>query len=150
MDKNKLILPISIVIGCIILGAFFYAAQVNKQRSIEKQQEAEIAKDKKAEYLKRKIECEKYTEEVKKEMNPIDFSEFGISDWVPDSFELIFYSPKDNSCLYVTQRFRNDGEREYFIYNVLTKSKITSFIFPEQYNDYKQFILEYSEGEIRL
>ncbi len=42
MDKHKLILPISILLGCIILGGFFYASQVNKQKSIEKQQQIEI------------------------------------------------------------------------------------------------------------
>jgi len=38
----KLVLPISILLGCIILGGFFYASQVNKQRSIEKQQQIEL------------------------------------------------------------------------------------------------------------
>jgi len=43
MDKQKLILPISILLGCIILGGFFYASQINKQKSIEKQQEIDLA-----------------------------------------------------------------------------------------------------------
>lgn len=38
MDKNKLILPVSIIIGCIIIGGSFYVIQINKQESIEKQQ----------------------------------------------------------------------------------------------------------------
>ncbi|MDB5260636.1 MAG: hypothetical protein JWN37_867 [Candidatus Nomurabacteria bacterium] len=38
MNKNSLILSISIIFGCIVLGGFFYAAQINKQKSIEKQQ----------------------------------------------------------------------------------------------------------------
>ncbi|MSU44951.1 hypothetical protein EXS45_02115 [Candidatus Nomurabacteria bacterium] len=42
MDKNKLILPVSILLGCIILGGFFYASQVSKQNSIEKQQQIEL------------------------------------------------------------------------------------------------------------
>ena len=42
MDKNKLVLPISILLGCIILGGFFYATQVIKQQSIEKQQQIEL------------------------------------------------------------------------------------------------------------
>ncbi|MDO8486208.1 MAG: hypothetical protein Q7S77_00715 [Candidatus Staskawiczbacteria bacterium] len=37
MDKHKLILPVSIILGCIILGGFYYASQLNKQSSIEKQ-----------------------------------------------------------------------------------------------------------------
>jgi len=42
MDKNKLIIPISILLGCLILGGFFYASQVNKQKSIEKQQQIKL------------------------------------------------------------------------------------------------------------
>jgi hypothetical protein len=42
MDKNKLVLPISIIIGCIILGGFFYASQANKQASIERQQQLDL------------------------------------------------------------------------------------------------------------
>jgi nitrogen fixation-related uncharacterized protein len=38
MDKKKLVLPISILLGCIILGGFYYASQVNKQSSTEKKQ----------------------------------------------------------------------------------------------------------------
>lgn len=38
MDKTKLILPICILLGCIILGGFVYASQLNKQQSIERQQ----------------------------------------------------------------------------------------------------------------
>lgn len=35
MNKQKLILPISILLGCIILGGFYYASQINKQKMIE-------------------------------------------------------------------------------------------------------------------
>jgi len=38
MKKEKLILPISILLGCFILGGFYYASQISKQKSIEKQQ----------------------------------------------------------------------------------------------------------------
>ncbi len=36
MNKNKLILPISIIVGCIILGGFYYASQNNKNNSFIK------------------------------------------------------------------------------------------------------------------
>ncbi len=52
MKDNKVILSISIVIGCIIIGSFFYAVQINKQKSVERQQEM-------------KIQADKYTEEMK-------------------------------------------------------------------------------------
>ena len=42
MENNKLVLPISIILGCIILGRFYYASEANKQQSIEKQQQLDI------------------------------------------------------------------------------------------------------------
>ena len=42
MDKNKLILSVSILLGCIALGGFYYASEANKQKSIEKQQQTEL------------------------------------------------------------------------------------------------------------
>ena len=47
MEKlNKLSLPAVILIASVILGGFFYASQVNKQRSIERQQEIKIKQEK--------------------------------------------------------------------------------------------------------
>jgi len=37
IDKNKLILPTTILLASIILGSFYYVSQVNKQKYIEKQ-----------------------------------------------------------------------------------------------------------------
>ncbi|OGZ30761.1 MAG: hypothetical protein A2931_02215 [Candidatus Niyogibacteria bacterium RIFCSPLOWO2_01_FULL_45_48] len=58
---NNLSLPAVILIASIVLGGFFYASQVNKQRSIEKQQQIELkAKTEKEnrEYIaKRKLDC---------------------------------------------------------------------------------------------
>jgi hypothetical protein len=45
MDKNKLVLPISILLASLILGGFFYASQINKQQSIERQQELKLMQD---------------------------------------------------------------------------------------------------------
>lgn len=42
-DKiNKLSLPVVILIASVILGGLYYASQVNKQRSIERQQKAKM------------------------------------------------------------------------------------------------------------
>jgi hypothetical protein len=46
MKINKLSLPVTILIASIVLGGFVFAAQVVKQKSIEKQQQAEIESDK--------------------------------------------------------------------------------------------------------
>ncbi len=43
MEKmNKLSLPITILIAAIILGGFYFASELNKQKSIEKQQQAAL------------------------------------------------------------------------------------------------------------
>jgi len=61
IDKNKLILPLSIVLGCLILAGSLYAIQVNKQNSIEKQQRVEQTakmENSKKDYLaKQKTAC---------------------------------------------------------------------------------------------
>ncbi|MDA1334778.1 MAG: hypothetical protein O2794_02035 [bacterium] len=61
LDKiNKLSLPAVILIASIILGGFFYASQVNKQRFIERQQqiktETELAKELKEQQAKEEAE----------------------------------------------------------------------------------------------
>jgi len=156
-SKQKLIFPLGFLLGCFVLGIFVYASQVNKQRSIEKQQTINLIEERRVEYFKKKIECEEYSVGIKKELesdsdkkSTTALGRLLLSSVGTEVFNFIFYSPKDNSCLYSTQRVKETGEREYFIYNALTKNKITSFQFPEQFNDYKNFILEYSDGEIRL
>lgn len=39
---NKLSMPATILIGCLILGGFYYFTQISKQKSIEKQQQIEL------------------------------------------------------------------------------------------------------------
>lgn len=52
MNKDKTVLPITILLASIILGGFYYASQVNKQRSIEKQQQIELQAKIEAEQVK--------------------------------------------------------------------------------------------------
>ncbi len=40
--KEKLILSITILLASVILGGFYYTTQINKQKSIEKQQQIKI------------------------------------------------------------------------------------------------------------
>lgn len=66
MEKfNKLSLPAVILIASIILGGFYYASQVSKQRSIEKQQEIKLQEDRRVEEAK--AEQAKRVEEAKAE-----------------------------------------------------------------------------------
>jgi len=56
-DKiNKLTLPATIIIASIILGGFFYASQVNKQQSIEKQQQIKLQDDRQQQEVKNALE----------------------------------------------------------------------------------------------
>jgi len=84
MDKiNKLSLPVVILIASIILGGFYYASQVNKQKSIEKQQMIKLQDDRRIEeakaeqankeyVAKRKIECYDIYEKEGKKFNNVE------------------------------------------------------------------------------
>lgn len=85
MKKYNLSIPSSIVLASIVLGGFFYASQISKQRSIEKQQQIELQnkkdltqakteQDKKEYLVKRKADCYKIEETERKKFNNIDSS----------------------------------------------------------------------------
>ena len=64
MEKlNKLSLPAVIVIASVILGSFYYASEVSKQKSIERQQENKIAEERR---MEAKAEREKNLESLEK------------------------------------------------------------------------------------
>jgi len=50
--RKYITLPISIVMASIVFGAFFYATQLNKQQSIEKQQRLELEENNRIEQTK--------------------------------------------------------------------------------------------------
>ena len=56
-NLNRIILPIAIIASCIIIGGFYYLSQVNKQKSIEKQQLIDL--EAKKEIENKKVELEK-------------------------------------------------------------------------------------------
>ena len=69
MEKfNKLSLPAVILIASIILGGFFYASQVSKQHSIERQQQIKINQEKQ-ERLETAIKEELAKEEAEQALN---------------------------------------------------------------------------------
>lgn len=80
MDKlNKLSLPATIIIASLVLGGFFYASQVSKQRSIERQQETKLQDDKQQQEIKNALEdlklkqdeCKALSSGVMKEWNNV-------------------------------------------------------------------------------
>jgi len=69
MDKlNKLSLPATIIIASVILGGFYFASQVNKQRSIEKQQEIKLQEDRRIDNAKaEQATQEQFAKELKEQ-----------------------------------------------------------------------------------
>ncbi|MDP3980148.1 MAG: hypothetical protein Q8Q33_01900 [Chlamydiota bacterium] len=64
MEKlNKLSLPVTILIASIILGGFYYASEVNKQKSIERQQEIKLQEERR---IEANVENEKRDEAFQK------------------------------------------------------------------------------------
>lgn len=96
MDKiNKLSLPVVILIASVILGGFLYATQVNKQKSIERQQEIKLQEDKRAyevkiekdkadEIFSNNLKCQALLRELKQRWNNV----VGI-----------YYSEWQNTCI---------------------------------------------------
>ena len=66
MGKNKLVLPVSVLLGCIILGGFYYASQLSKQKSIEGQQQMELSTKTgtATDYFQKKIDGLKHSKHV--------------------------------------------------------------------------------------
>lgn len=90
MDKNKLVLAATILVSSLILGGFFYASQVNKQESIERQQFIQLQADRSAETAKAEkekidatfsnnLKCQTLLKDLKQRWNNV----VGIyySDW---------------------------------------------------------------------
>lgn len=80
MEKlNKLSLPATIIIASLILGGFFYASQVSKQKSIESQQEIKLQDDRRQQEIKntteelqlKQAECKSLSAGVMKEWNNV-------------------------------------------------------------------------------
>lgn len=63
--KSKLTISVAILVSSIILGGFFYAAQISKQESIERQQQAKM--DQEREIQEAKLKQEKEVQEAKLE-----------------------------------------------------------------------------------
>ncbi len=79
MDKSKLILPISILLGAAIIGGFFYAIQVNKQSSIERQQQVKSEEDKRLAEAKAEQDKKEYA--AKKKNDCLDIYKTESDKW---------------------------------------------------------------------
>lgn len=61
---NKLILPVAILLSALILGGFYYAIQINRQKSIEKQELLKIESERKKEQEDKTAREDCYNEAV--------------------------------------------------------------------------------------
>lgn len=116
MDNNKNYnqLLIGLVLGGIIVGGFFYFQSADKDQIENLSTEAVFAK---------KQECLGYEPRVVALVNAKNENGAGLRYWE------IFYSPKANSCLYVTAQVSQDdfGTTQYWTLNdVLTNQVLFS------------------------
>ncbi len=79
---NNLSLPVTIIVASIILGGFYFASEVNKQRSIEKQQLIKIEQERQ-EQINKSFTESRTEEKAKQLLNTcitnaeIDWQEWG-------------------------------------------------------------------------
>lgn len=122
MDKSKLIIPASIIIGFIVLGGFFYFSNLNRQLIrvpvVIENEKDDIKEGNNEDEFAKKMECKKYSEKIEekiKEFNIMQKPE--IRDSSPNiestinhlyiennALKEVFYSPKLDSCLYVESK----------------------------------------------
>ncbi|OHA52742.1 MAG: hypothetical protein A3A97_01205 [Candidatus Terrybacteria bacterium RIFCSPLOWO2_01_FULL_40_23] len=96
---SKLTLPVAILITGIILGGFYYASQVNKQKSIERQQEIKLLEDRKTEEVKKKTDCSSIARAAFKSYEESKKNKDGSSNW-SYSYEVFGYSPSFDTCVF--------------------------------------------------
>jgi hypothetical protein len=152
-SSNKLPIVITICVTVLLIGAISAWVYIHKQQLAQqdKQFQTQQATAKANDAFKKNQDCQKYASGIKSTIDENNASKVAL---YIENFETLFYSPKDDACLYAYQGITSSGsdigKREYFIYNALTNNKVTSFQFPQQYADYKKFVLDYSGGEVRL
>jgi len=94
MKDNKAILPIAVIMASVILGGFFYAIQINKQRSIERQQQIKLTDDKRIEEVRLAQEKKEYVAKRRSECYDIEQRERITFNNVVDHF----YREEDDVC----------------------------------------------------
>lgn len=87
MNKHKIIISISILLGCVILGGFYYASQINKQKSIEYQKQMEIDQENRA--IEMKVEQENKI--LQQEKNDKNLKEMQLG-WCLDSADEAYWN----------------------------------------------------------
>ena len=68
---NRLSLPATILMASLVLGGFFYASQISKQKSIEKQQQIELQAKKADESFSNNLKCQTLLKDLKERWNNV-------------------------------------------------------------------------------
>ena len=124
MKKLKLSLPISIIIGFLIIGLFYYLAESEKQECSNNQH----GQNNQAEIFSKKIECGKLIPLIKQEIIKED-NERELS--IVTKLIEVFYSEKENSCLYEVEYYDPEmmaGPYLINLKNALTNRTVKSFM----------------------
>jgi len=106
-------------LGCIVLGGFFYASQISKQKSIEKQQQVELqakAEQDKRDYIeKRKTECLAiYKTESDKFSNVESWQYNENATTTENSFSDIFPGLRKDTCEIIYKDSKGNDFSKYF------------------------------------
>lgn len=87
---KTLIIPASILIGCIILGGFYYAVQSNKQASIEMQQRIDLAAEREKQAIAQEVAEKEFDAERKSDCLQVYTTESGkwnnVRGWRYDDY----------------------------------------------------------------
>lgn len=111
MEKlNKLSLPATILIASIIFGSFFYVSQVNKQHSIERQQEIKIEQEKQ-DQLAKDLKEQKLKEETSEALTTCltNASEIYSTQWDMECKRLGKLTPK---CISINEMTYEEYEKQ--------------------------------------
>lgn len=126
MNSKNIIILILVI---LVLGLGYYS--FFNEEVVRQSQESIQTEDKSEDYFARNQDCLKYKNEVTKKLETKD-SPFGET-----SLEQIFYSPKQNSCLYVeySEKFNNYNRRLLDILNdgdSSTPLEMCSSVYPSE------------------
>ncbi|MBD3359262.1 MAG: hypothetical protein GF365_00940 [Candidatus Buchananbacteria bacterium] len=105
MKNEKLIIPAAIIIAALILSIGYFAVQVQKQNSIERQQRIELEQEKADKAAQREQEQKEYVVKRKKDCYELEQSERKKYNNVDGSF----YDEENDVC---KVRYENKNWRE--------------------------------------
>lgn len=87
--------------------------------------------------LKNKVLCSKYIPEIS---DNISKGNNGGQNETFNILEKVFYSPKENTCLYSIKTYTYNDDIRYSVEDLLTNEQVIEFSGPSAREDYKNFL----------